>query len=72
MDSHLLVRSGKEPLSHSMRKCRRGGCTESILPGGGEEVGVYRASVARFLGVTTSLVDRYASFEGVGNLDQYL
>ena len=30
------------------------------------------ASVARFLGVTTSLVNRYASSEEAGNLDQYL
>jgi len=30
------------------------------------------AEVARFLGVTTSLVNRYASSEEMGNLDQYL
>jgi hypothetical protein len=30
------------------------------------------AAVARFLGVTTSLVNRYASSEEVGNLDQYI
>jgi len=30
------------------------------------------AAVARFLGVTTSLVNRYASSEEVGNLNQYI
>jgi hypothetical protein len=37
-----------------------------------KKLGYTGASVARFLGVTTSLVNRYASSEGVGNLDQYL
>ena len=37
-----------------------------------KRLGYTGASVARFLGVTTSLVNRYASSEGVGNLDQYL
>lgn len=35
-------------------------------------LGYSGAAVARFLGVTTSLVNRYASSEGVGNLGQYL
>jgi predicted transcriptional regulator len=35
-------------------------------------LGYSGASVARYLGVTTSLVNRYASSEEVGNLDQYL
>jgi hypothetical protein len=35
-------------------------------------LGYSGASVARFLGVTTSLVNRYASSEEMGNLDQYL
>jgi putative transposase len=35
-------------------------------------LGYSGAAVARFLGVTTSLVNRYASSEDVGNLDQYL
>jgi REP element-mobilizing transposase RayT len=35
-------------------------------------LGYSGAAVARFLGVTTSLVNRYASFEEAGNLDQYL
>ncbi len=35
-------------------------------------LGYSGAAVARFLGVTTSLVNRYASSEEVGNLDQYL
>jgi len=37
-----------------------------------KRVGYSGASVARYLGVTTSLVNRYASSEEVGNLDQYL
>jgi predicted transcriptional regulator len=37
-----------------------------------KRLGYTGASVARFLGVTTSLVNRYASSEGVGNSDQYL
>jgi hypothetical protein len=37
-----------------------------------KRLGYSGASVARYLGVTTSLVNRYASFEEVGNLDQYL
>ena len=36
------------------------------------KLGYSGAAVARFLGVTTSLVNRYASSEEVGNLDQYL
>ncbi len=35
-------------------------------------LGYSGAAVARFLGVTTSLVNRYASSEEVGNLDQYI
>jgi len=35
-------------------------------------LGYSGAAVARFLGVTTSLVNLYASSEEVGNLDQYL
>ena len=35
-------------------------------------LGYSGAAVARFLGVTTSLVNRYASSKEVGNLDQYL
>ena len=35
-------------------------------------LGYSGAAVARFLGVTPSLVNRYASSEEVGNLDQYL
>jgi hypothetical protein len=35
-------------------------------------LGYSGAAVARYLGVTTSLVNRYASSEEVGNLDQYL
>jgi putative transposase len=37
-----------------------------------KRMGYSGASVARYLGVTTSLVNRYASSEEVGNLDQYL
>jgi len=37
-----------------------------------KRIGYSGAAVARFLGVTTSLVNRYASSEGVGILDQYL
>jgi REP element-mobilizing transposase RayT len=37
-----------------------------------KRLGYTGAAVARFLGVTTSLVNRYASSEEVGNLDQYL
>jgi len=37
-----------------------------------KRLGYSGAAVARFLGVTTSLVNRYASSEEVGNLDQYL
>ena len=37
-----------------------------------KRLGYTGASVARFLGVTTSLVNRYASSGGEGNLDQYL
>ncbi len=37
-----------------------------------KRLGYTGASVARFLGVTTSLVNPYASSESVGNLDQYL
>jgi len=36
-----------------------------------KRLGYTGASVARFLGVTTSLVNLYASSEEVGNLDQY-
>jgi len=39
---------------------------------GVRKLGYAGASVARFLGVTTSLVNRYASSEEVDNLDQYL
>jgi hypothetical protein len=49
-----------------------GACTESILPGGGEEIGVYRGLGCAVLRVTTSLVKRHTNSEGVGNLDQYL
>ena len=49
-----------------------GACPENILPGGGEEIGVYRGLRCAVFGVTTSLVNRYASSEGLGNLDQYL
>jgi REP element-mobilizing transposase RayT len=37
-----------------------------------KRIGYSGAAVARFLGVTTSLVNRYASSEEVSNLDQYL
>jgi hypothetical protein len=37
-----------------------------------KRLGYSGAAVARFLGVTTSLVNRYASSEEVGNLDQYI
>jgi len=37
-----------------------------------KRIGYSGAAVARFLGVTTSLVNRYASSEGVGILDEYL
>jgi hypothetical protein len=37
-----------------------------------KRLGYSGAAVARFLGVTTSLVNRYASSEEVSNLDQYL
>ncbi len=37
-----------------------------------KRLGYTGASVARFLGVTTSLVNWYVSSEEVGNLDQYL
>ncbi len=37
-----------------------------------KRLGYSGASVARFLGVTASLVNRYASCEGVENLDEYL
>jgi putative transposase len=37
-----------------------------------KRLGYTGASVARFLGVTTSLVNRYASSESVSNLDQHL
>ena len=37
-----------------------------------KKLGYSGAAVARFLGVTTSLVNRYASSEEVVNLDQYL
>jgi hypothetical protein len=37
-----------------------------------KRMGYSGASVARFLGVTTSLVNWYASSEQVGNLDQYI
>jgi REP-associated tyrosine transposase len=37
-----------------------------------KRMGYSGASVARYLGVTTSLVNRYASSEEVGNLDPYL
>ncbi len=37
-----------------------------------KRLGYTGAAVARFLGVTTSSVNRYASSEEVGNLDQYL
>jgi len=37
-----------------------------------KRMGYSGAAVARYLGVTTSLVNRYASSEEVGNLDQYL
>jgi hypothetical protein len=37
-----------------------------------KRLGYSGASVARFLGVTTSLVNQYASSGEVGNLDQYL
>jgi len=37
-----------------------------------KRIGYSGASIARFLGVTTSLVNRYASSEGLGNLDQFL
>jgi predicted transcriptional regulator len=35
-------------------------------------MGYSGAAVARFLGVTTSLVNRYASSGGMDNLDQFL
>jgi chromosomal replication initiation ATPase DnaA len=37
-----------------------------------KRIGYSGAAVARFLGVTTSLVNRYASSEGVGILGRYL
>jgi putative transposase len=37
-----------------------------------KKLGYSGASVARFLGVTASLVNRYASSDEVGSLDQYL
>jgi hypothetical protein len=37
-----------------------------------KKMGYPGAEVAHFLGVTTSLVNRYASSEEMGNLDQYL
>jgi predicted transcriptional regulator len=37
-----------------------------------KRIGYSGAAVARILGVTTSLVNQYASSEGVSNLDQYL
>ena len=37
-----------------------------------KRLGYSGAAVARFLGVTTSLVNRYASSEEASNLDQYL
>jgi hypothetical protein len=49
-----------------------GKCTESILPDGIEEIKVFWGGSCGVLGVTTSLVNRYASYEEVGNRDQYL
>ena len=37
-----------------------------------KRVGYSGASVARYLGVTTSLVNRYASSDEMGNLEKYL
>ena len=37
-----------------------------------KKLGYSGASIARFLGVTASLVNRYASSDEVGSLDQYL
>ena len=37
-----------------------------------KRLGYSGAAVARYLGVTTSLVNRYASSEEMDNLDQYL
>ena len=37
-----------------------------------KRMGYSGASVARFLGVTTSLVNRYAGSEALGDLDQYM
>jgi hypothetical protein len=37
-----------------------------------KRMGYSGASVARYLGVTTSLVNRYASSEEMGNLEKYL
>jgi hypothetical protein len=37
-----------------------------------KKLGYSGASVARFLGITASLVNRYASSDEVGSLDQYL
>ena len=37
-----------------------------------KKLGYSGASIARFLGVTASLVNRYASSDEVGSLEQYL
>jgi len=37
-----------------------------------KRLGYSGASVARYLGVTTSLVNRYASSDEMGNLEKYL
>jgi hypothetical protein len=49
-----------------------GECAETILPGGSEEAGVSGAGRSAVLGVTTSLVNRYANSEEPGDLNKYL
>jgi chromosomal replication initiation ATPase DnaA len=59
------VRGGDQ--RRSVARARKVFCKLAV-----KRLGYSGASVARFLGVTTSLVNQYASSGEVGNLDQYL
>jgi|GEM_PF-4346840 len=65
MDSHLLIKSGSQRQRRLVVRVREMFCREAV-----KKYGYSGARVARCLGVTASLVNRYASSEKLIAMDQ--
>ena len=70
---HLLVRTGNTPLSNNMGSKKRGvvKCRKIFCQIAVKKMGYSGADVARFLGVTTSAVNRLASAERLSDIERY-